>query len=131
MIVMVRAWAHKLSDMSLMGVDGVKVDKYVHWEEAQVSKVYDHPSLGYCFIGSFVCGIGAVDCHFPFNHVRVCTDEERDLIKRTRYGRYNYTDDMFANKHQLYYLPEIKNAIPVTEFVPAIRVCDTTNTCES
>ena len=108
MIVMVRAWAHKLSDMELRDVSMKKVDKYVHWEEAQVNKVYDHPSLGYCFIGSFVWGVGAIDCYFPLNHVRTCNAIERDLIKMTRYGRYRYTDDMIADVTQLYSLPLVE-----------------------
>lgn len=112
LLVMVRAWAHKCSDMSLMGVDGLKAETFVHWEEVQVDKVFDHPTLGFCFIGSFVCGIGAFNCHFPLNHVRTCNAEERDQIKRTRYrigtSSFSYTNDEIADVTQLYSLPLVE-----------------------
>lgn len=108
LILMVRAYAHVSSDMKLVDTSGLSAQP-CRWEEAWVSRIYDHPVLGLCYIGSFVFGVGAVDCHFPFNHVRVCTREEYEKVLKSRYS-YNWLKHVtkIADTIELSLLPIIK-----------------------
>lgn len=79
-LIMARSWAHKgLSDMKR------KDDE--EYDLASVSAVTHHPELGPCYIGAFVCGIGAFHVHFPADAVRICTAPEVERYTGGRFGR--------------------------------------------
>jgi hypothetical protein len=69
-LVHVTAYAHKLTDMALKETD----------DDAWVSRVTDHPTLGKCYVGSFLTGIGLFNVHFPVDAVRVL-----DRLQRAEY----------------------------------------------
>lgn len=77
-IAMARSYAHKsMTDMKRQDMD--------EYDEISFSESVDHPELGRCLIGNFVCGIGAFNVHFPVDAVRLVTDQERDAMLRGTY----------------------------------------------
>jgi hypothetical protein len=78
-IIFAKSWAHKgLSDMKRKD-DG-------DYDIASASVVVNHPELGRCYVGSFVCGIGAFHVHFPADAVRIATADELDKYTKGRFA---------------------------------------------
>jgi hypothetical protein len=79
LVIMAKAYAHKGCTKMARVDNGC-------WEEATVSRQTDHPELGHCYIGMWVCGIGAFNCHFPADAVRPPTEQEQVDLRRNKYG---------------------------------------------
>jgi len=62
-------WAHVLATKMEWSAEGAKDLIYI---ESRVT----HETLGDCYVGWFVCGIGLYNVHFPVGEVRACTPEE-------------------------------------------------------
>lgn len=103
MLAMARSYAHK----GLTGMARKDSDVY---EIINVECLINHPSLGRCFIGSHVCGIGAFYVHFPVDATRTANDEEINRYTRGRFGctyapSFKVEREEFATKEQLETMP--------------------------
>lgn len=77
-LIMAKAFAHK-------GHTNMKRKDYEEYDIASVSVVVNHPELGRCYVGSWVCGSGAFHVHFPADAVRIATRSEVDQYTRGKF----------------------------------------------
>ena len=93
-IFMAKGYAHK-------GLTKMKLREYDDYDLAFAKERTDHPALGECLVGAWVCGVGAFNVHFPIAQCRPVTDEEReDIIKnkafKAPWGIFKLKDEEFA-----------------------------------
>lgn len=79
-IVMVKAYAH-------LGLTNMERREMGTWDLAVVKSEVDHPSLGHCWVGHFILGIGAFNVHFPKGSARPATADERQRYCAERFYR--------------------------------------------
>jgi hypothetical protein len=99
-IMMATAYAHK-------GLTGMEREQQSDYEECWVYARTDHPQLGKCLVGEFVCGIGAFNVHFPMADIRPATEEERTRLMAGGYASsfgpsFRLTESDFATGEETF-----------------------------
>ena len=101
---MARAYAHKLATK----MQRENLDEY---EEVVAVEIVEHPTLGRCFIGNFILGLGLFNVHFPADAVRPATEAEIAQLTSHTYGgcgqRFRLKREEFATQAELDEMPVV------------------------
>lgn len=101
--IMAKAMAHK-------GFTNMERKDFDEYDIASVFIAVNHPTLGRCYIGSWVTGIGAFHVHFPADAVRIATAVDVAYYTKGRFKstfglEYKAVEKEFATLTDLEQMP--------------------------